>query len=487
MRIVYLLMAVIASMMLILTGCGGGGGGSTQSGVGAFVDSAVEGLRYECSSGAAGITDTNGEFSCPTNDTVSFYLGSYFLGSSTFKGTISPYDLYPYDEEAAINVAQLLQTVDEDDDPDNGITIPSDFSALDDVPTAPDDGDFDTDIGSELGGLVSAEDAENHLKETVSAFSFKGGMAESSAYSDNVSIIAFGDFDFWDTTSALNVEKTDGPNQESPAGPVSFNADNVATVNWESNGSTTVRIAKSPNNQYLIFHWESNDGDEGFGFAIQNEFTGADETLADGAYRVLELMDDKTNPGSYLSTSIGTATFNGNGTGTYDTESFNYHISDAGVFTNDDDPYDIGQFSEDGSVMALFTYDDADNYVQMTLVIKESTGKPSNVLVGKTFNFVTLSGDDEQVINSEVEHGNVTFDGAGSCSIADADGEGPSACSYSVAPDGSLEVTVSNPPEDLDTYVLVGMVSQDNELISVVSTDDPEEEGPFMLIGTVQP
>ena len=112
--------AITVSTALLLLGCGGGGdGGATYAKdtvTGQFVDAAVSGLNYTCSSGATGVTNVDGEFTCNTGDTVTFYIGTYEIGSATAQMVITPYTLEPEDQEAAINIAQLLQTMDSDGD-----------------------------------------------------------------------------------------------------------------------------------------------------------------------------------------------------------------------------------------------------------------------------------------------------------------------------------------------------------------------------------
>jgi hypothetical protein len=61
-------LALISTLSLV--GCGSGGGDdapavapSTTTGV--FIDSPVSGLSYTCSSGAVGVTNALGEYTCP--------------------------------------------------------------------------------------------------------------------------------------------------------------------------------------------------------------------------------------------------------------------------------------------------------------------------------------------------------------------------------------------------------------------------------------
>lgn len=120
----------IVGMALAVSGCGGGSDGGSaapaiQSGV--FIDAAVQGLAY--SSGATtGTTDALGTFQYETGQSVTFTLGSVTIGTiAAGKATVFPTDLVPgaIDETHATvsNMVRLLQTLDDDGDPSNGILI----------------------------------------------------------------------------------------------------------------------------------------------------------------------------------------------------------------------------------------------------------------------------------------------------------------------------------------------------------------------------
>ncbi len=172
MRIVQLIaLAVLMMFTLIVGGCGGGGSSSSvtpENVTGQFVDSLVVGINYTCSSGLSGSTNTNGEFTCQEGDTVEFLLGDYSLGSCAVQEIVTPYDLYPDNDVAAVNVAQLLQTIDENEDPSDGITVPTLFSLLDSTATLPTAADFDAQIAVVIGQVLVVEEvARDHLAGTI--------------------------------------------------------------------------------------------------------------------------------------------------------------------------------------------------------------------------------------------------------------------------------------------------------------------------------
>ncbi|CAG9243318.1 exported hypothetical protein [Paraburkholderia unamae] len=112
-----------------LAACSGSDSQSpVQSGV--FSDSPVKGLYYAASpSGQSGMTDVNGAFKYVTGDTVSFYIGKdatgTLLGSATGGATLTPIDLAETPTGNVTAMLQVLQSLDADHNPDNGIDIES--------------------------------------------------------------------------------------------------------------------------------------------------------------------------------------------------------------------------------------------------------------------------------------------------------------------------------------------------------------------------
>ena len=160
-----------SALALTVIGCGGGGGSSTSTEVkGTFIDSVVQNVSYSCSpSNISGSTNELGEYTCNVGDTVTFSLGGTPLGTVTASETpVTPVTLFPNNPEAATNVAQLLQTIDSDNDASNGIT--PDLNLIQNLPEVIDfeSEEFDTDISNALGQeLISEEQAQEHLNETL--------------------------------------------------------------------------------------------------------------------------------------------------------------------------------------------------------------------------------------------------------------------------------------------------------------------------------
>lgn len=168
--------SIVFASALMFVGCGGSSSDSDTPSqenkkdliTGVFVDSAVSGLDYNCSTGTSGVTNAKGEFTCPKGDSVSFSIGGIFLGSALATQTITPYSLF-IDDDAALNLAQFLQTLDSDNDPNNGITPSPQFTAKLSGKTLDfSDNNFDTTLETLLGITLKSEDeAKEHLNATL--------------------------------------------------------------------------------------------------------------------------------------------------------------------------------------------------------------------------------------------------------------------------------------------------------------------------------
>lgn len=240
---------VVASSLLFV-GCGGGGSSDPQTVTGQFVDTYVEGLNYTCSSGKEDVTNALGEYTCNVGDKVEFSLGGYVLGSATASaGIVTPETLYPDNEEAALNVAQVLQTLDSDDS-DEIITIPDNFTDLDDVNTTPEDSGFDTIIEEELGEtLVSEEVAQEHMDESLLKVLMAGKTFYTTIYDEMYTLESWA-FNA-DATSATWTELIGG----SDSGTGSIAIDGMAftfTETYEGVVTDTIIVVKEILDDYVV-------------------------------------------------------------------------------------------------------------------------------------------------------------------------------------------------------------------------------------------
>jgi hypothetical protein len=166
-------------VITLLSACGGGGGGGSSTGgggsntiTGVFVDDPVAGLSYSCSSGASGVTNNQGEYTCNVGDMVTFSIGDLVIGTVEATSVVTPYTLIPNDRDAAINLARLLQSLDQDNltgriTLDTALTplIPADldFTSATFVETA------QSALGIEL---VSETQAESQLNSSLASYGF---------------------------------------------------------------------------------------------------------------------------------------------------------------------------------------------------------------------------------------------------------------------------------------------------------------------------
>ena len=126
-----------AVLLLALAACDGGEkrGGSgavkpeTGPTTGIFTDAAVAGIAYVASSGAAGTTDEKGSYKYNHGDTVEFKLGSMILGKVKGAPIVTPIELAADNGNRLQNILVLLQSLDMDGNPENGISIPADAAA----------------------------------------------------------------------------------------------------------------------------------------------------------------------------------------------------------------------------------------------------------------------------------------------------------------------------------------------------------------------
>jgi len=114
---------------MVLQGCSNDSSSNDDSRVGVFVDSAVQGLSYiSTPSGLLGETNAEGEFKYEENDVVEFFAGSLSIGVFQSQSVISPFDSdhllkTESGREKSKNIITLLQSLDADRDPINGLDI----------------------------------------------------------------------------------------------------------------------------------------------------------------------------------------------------------------------------------------------------------------------------------------------------------------------------------------------------------------------------
>ncbi len=162
----------LALSTTILASCGGSG---LKTGI--FSDSPVSGLTYTTST-ADGVTDEDGRFEYREGETVVFSIGSLALPVVVGSELVTPLDMAASDDitdPSVVNIARLLQSLDEDSNPDNGISIPA-GAAYSFTETAIFDATDDAAVDAVVSQLygdgrqaVSAEQAIAHFVDSLTA------------------------------------------------------------------------------------------------------------------------------------------------------------------------------------------------------------------------------------------------------------------------------------------------------------------------------
>lgn len=122
-------MGIAMAFSAAVAACGGGGGdggtsASTQTGI--FSDSPVEGLTY-VTGGVTAKTNAAGQFTYTAGQTVTFKVGDIVLGTVTPKALVTPITLVTGAtnelDPTVTNISKFLQTIDDDNNPSNGIRL----------------------------------------------------------------------------------------------------------------------------------------------------------------------------------------------------------------------------------------------------------------------------------------------------------------------------------------------------------------------------
>ena len=179
------LSALVTAAILSLVGCGGNSGSDSNADTiltGQFLDSAVEGMSYRTVT-RSGTTNANGEFTYLAGETVVFGLGDLEFPAVTAAQILTPLELAgvtDINNTGVVNMARLLQSLDQDCDPSNGITISGEaLLAATGMSIDFEDENFDSEVvnlvanggqqDSSCQTLVDASQAVAHLQDTLNS------------------------------------------------------------------------------------------------------------------------------------------------------------------------------------------------------------------------------------------------------------------------------------------------------------------------------
>jgi hypothetical protein len=310
------------STAFLLSACGGGSSTNTAMVIGTITDSPVHNLPYTCNpSNISGMTNQLGEYGCDEGDNVSFKLGSTILGPIKAKDhdLLTPYKLFPGEYDKAIKLAQLLQSLDDDGDYTERITLdPEKLKELITVNLDFGSSTFEEDAQRLLDEanltLVDAATAEEHLQssDTEKPIVTLVGDTEvtievGSSYRD-AGVTAYDKFEGYLTPTISGKVDTAVPGTYKKTFTATDSAGNSASV------TRTIKVVDSESPVVRL------NGDESITIYVGDSYTDAGATATDNVDGALIPVKsgnvDTATPGSYTVTWTATDSSNNIGTAT---------------------------------------------------------------------------------------------------------------------------------------------------------------------------
>ncbi len=212
-----ILLILLMFFLTAITACSSGSSSSSATGegnnstnstafTGVFLDSPVEGLHYQTGT-MSGLTDEHGTFRFHEGETVTFMIGNYMLGSAPGNNIMTPIDLVQGANDdthpTVTNISRLLQSLDWDGDPSNGIMITEVMHSemtdrMIDITQGTDEfEDYDMEAlfnslnmlgafsNGEHRGLRSPLEAQEHFRQTLMDDMHFGNSSSGSGHSDD--------------------------------------------------------------------------------------------------------------------------------------------------------------------------------------------------------------------------------------------------------------------------------------------------------------
>jgi len=273
---------LVLGAMIALVGCGGGSSDALNSagtnptsvatGTAYYIDSAVSGVNYTCGS-TEGITGADGEFTFEVGVSCTFYLGDIELRSVGTELLADGGEV----QETDIEIARILQSLDSDGNPDNGITINAEIVAaieaagITKLPDTVAEMDEMLAIVETAGGtIVSEEDAAGHMLTTLLAGQTFYVVDEAEDGSKQVTKLTFNE----DLTSieAISPEMTENWAITIEGSRLTFNGD--------TDGSYTIITADSANDYIMFTDYNSDGSLDGMGHRLYSDKADAEAYFA---------------------------------------------------------------------------------------------------------------------------------------------------------------------------------------------------------------
>lgn len=177
---------VSSALVCLLSACGGGGSSdattpTSTTSTGKYIDSPVAGLAYETDT-QSGVTDSQGRFQYKPGEQVRFRLYGQEISMAPAQSVMTANDSgsTTLNIDKTINLLRFLQTIDTDNDPSNGITLPTTPNGFtlnvnfdQDIFTFASDTDVTTFLSTYASGrsLVSIANAMSHFHSSLASAS----------------------------------------------------------------------------------------------------------------------------------------------------------------------------------------------------------------------------------------------------------------------------------------------------------------------------
>jgi hypothetical protein len=490
-----------------LTACGGGGGGGDGPAVadGQFVDSAVSGVSY-LSGDQSGVTDADGMFHYEVGKTVRFSIGDVVLGEATGKAIMTPVDLVPgatdETDPTVTNICRLVQSLDDDADPSNGIRLAAaaqDYISGTTIDFGQGTTAFESDPGvqammqafvGETATMVSIDDARSHMHGTLAELSGggggTGGRLSNGSLNGEYGFVSYGS-DEGDYASSVGVFTSDGAGAatieelfvssgELDSGTPTYDlGENGQLTFTDSDGTETNWVAVSSDGEvFTVVDADFSDGDVSLAMAIKKS-TGLSNATLTGEYRTAGYCSDPW-------TVYGEIHFDGKGGGSYqqlvttdaelDSGNFSYSVAPDGSLTvmPTGDTANYGMTNADGTVVAFVNADPSDEYLCINVGIKKTTTYSTGSLDGEYVMHSFESDPDTTVLVG-------TYDGDGNATynkLIDSDGDPPGSSSGTVSVGADGRVTGHDDTTG-DTSTSWVAISGDGSIFVAADTDSTED------------
>ncbi len=466
----------------LLAACGGGGGSTDSDGgstgksqeteIGVFLDSSVINMDYQTET-LSGATNSSGQYEYIPGETVTFSIGDLTFPVTNAQSTVTPIDIanaQDASDTTVLNMIRLLQTLDADGNPANGITItdaakaaatPVDFTSL----------EFEslsavTNLISNAGqntatqDLVSSQDALAHFETELE----KNGLIEAQYYQVKL--------DLPNPFGALNKVTL---NEGAISFEELFTSNDESLDSWSStysiatDGRVTIggvdTVAKNANGTVMI-GVDTDTDDNDVGISIFTKFDTS-LTVSDlGSHFYCASLDSEPYSAfykmSFYANGQGEVNSIGNSADETGSDNFTYSIDQGMLSVTGSNSTVKGGITNDASVLTLTEFT-ADMDEGITICVKASTQANNTTLAG-TYYGAHLDSEPYTAFNA------MSFDGAGNAistelSVSGDESDTDVELSYQVDRTGQLTLADS----------VLGAISLDGSVVIYANTNSSND------------